>query len=279
MKKCRKLLLWLIPCCVLIFVSQISINACKISNNYDNVGLTEVGENSEGITTNFTAEFLKKKESLRSISYISNNLAGTLTPGSDGYAVVFVNAGIDKISRVIFTLTVYNYAGGLVASKTDTLTNLKVGSTSYIWMIPKSDSIYETVYLEGTGYDGGEILVFSSNTIRYNFAGGKYGTMQALGGQKHHMPSSYALTSTGVLSTYNGSCIRMITADHYQTASYGSSSTAVAFRTKETIQIKNGKFLAAQQLGISNIQGLFGKKYDKAINQMVSYTKGLGFTK
>ena len=202
-------------------------------------------------------------------------MVGTLTPGNLGYVVAFVNTGVDRISKVSFTLTVYNYQGGLVATKTDTLKNLPVGTTTYTWVLSKSESIYETIYLTGAGSDGGEKYVFDTNTVRYNFAGGKYGTMKALGGQKHHMPSSNALTSTGVLSTYNGACVRMITNDHYQTASYGNSISAQAFRADEIELIKAGKFLAAQRLGTTDLKNLFGTKYDKAISEMVSYTKGL----
>ena len=141
-----------------------------------------------------------------------------------------------------------------------------------------SASVYETIYLSGTGEDGGELYAFNSSTQRYNFAGGRYASMQALGGQRHHMPSSKALSTTGVLSQNDGAAVRMITTDHYRTASYGNTDAAVSFRTKEITQINNGKFLAAQKLGITDLQSNFGSKYDKAINEMVAYTRGLGFT-
>lgn len=154
---------------------------------------------------------------------------------------------------------------------------LGVGTTTYTWKIDKSDSVYETVYLAGIGIDGTQKMPFGTNSIRYNFAGGKYGTMKALGGQRHHMPSSQALKATGILTTYNGPCIRMIKNDHYRTASYGSTESAVTFREKEVFQIRRGKFLAAQQFGVKDIKKLFVKRYNTAINEMISYTKRLGF--
>lgn len=68
--------------------------------------------------------------------------------------------------------------------------------------------------------------------------------MQALDGQRHHMPSK----SVSPLSAYNGPCIRMRTADHRLTASYGSGSSAVDFRNRESSLISGGKFLGAQKL-------------------------------
>lgn len=281
MKSIKKTIFSFFLCSSLILCSRGIIYA-QVTTEEDSMHIEE-GENSDGITEHFTmvceGEDTEQEDNISTAIYIPNELGGSLTPTSTGFVIIFDNIGVDRISSVSFTLKVYNYAGGLVASKSDTLTNLKVGSTKYTWTVAKSNSVYETVELYVTGIDGGEKYVGSTSTVRYNFAGGKYGTMQAWGGQKHHMPSSKALTSTGVLSTYNGACIRMITADHYQTASYGSSATAVSFRNKEITQINNGKFLAAQQLGISDIQSLFGTKYNTAINEMVSYTKGLGFTK
>lgn len=90
------------------------------------------------------------------------------------------------------------------------------------------------------------------------------------------MPSN----SVSSLSTSAGPCIRMLTQDHKKTASYGSSTNAKKFREKEKKEIKAGRFLAAQKLGINNVNSLFGsKKYSTAISEMVSYTKKLGYTK
>lgn len=282
MRNLKKSFLSLVLCFVVALFSGTTIFAQEIYN-YDELDIVDAGETSEGVVANFSAEPVvdeeAEEEDSRSVSYVTNTLSGELIPGNDGVAVIFNNAGIDKISSVTFTISIYNYAGGYVASKTHTLRKLSVGETAYTWLIAKSASVYETIYLSGTGEDGGEKYIFSTSTVRYNFAGGRYGSMDALGGQRHHMPSTNALSSTGALSKNDGAALRMITSDHYQTASYGNTATAVAFRNKEITQINNGKFLAAQKLGIKDVQNLFGTKYDKAINQMVSYTKGLGFTK
>lgn len=162
MKNLRNGLFSLVLCSALVLVSASNLNAQEI--NY-NIGLNGIG--AEGDSVNFAAEPEVEEEESRSVSYVSNNLSGELIPGNNGIAVVFYNAGIDKISSVTFTITVYNYAGGLVASKTATLTNLKVGSTTYTWKIAKSAGGTETIYLSGTGKDGGEKYSFSASTVRY----------------------------------------------------------------------------------------------------------------
>lgn len=219
----------------------------------------------------------KDTNSYTTALYIPNELIYAITPTSTGYVVTFVNYGLDAIERADFVLTIYKNSGAFVATKDVHLTNLKVGTTTYTWTISKSATVQERVTMVGTAYDG-ETFILDGDTVRYNFAGGKYGTMSAYDGQRHHMPSSNALTSSGILSTYSGPCIRMITTDHYLTASYGSSPSAVAFRNSETRLLREGKFLAAQNLGINDIQSIFYTKYNAAINDMIFYTIGLGYT-
>lgn len=89
------------------------------------------------------------------------------------------------------------------------------------------------------------------------------------------MPSN----SVSPLSAYSGPCVRMITADHKKTASYGNSTSAKAFRKKEKEKIYKNEFLAAQQLGVLDVQGKFGIKYNAAISDMIVYTKKLGYKK
>lgn len=132
------------------------------------------------------------------------------------------------------------------------------------------------IVLSGRAKDGKEKSVFSASTVRYNFEGGKYGTMKSYDGHRHHMPSN----SVSSLSTYLGPCIRMIKEEHKLTASYGGTKAAKEFRKKEKKKINKGEFLAAQQLSINDIQNKFGMKYNAAINEMSIYTTNiLGYKK
>lgn len=93
------------------------------------------------------------------------------------------------------------------------------------------------------------------------------------GNESHHMPAD----SASPLSKNNGPAISMDKSDHRQTASWGSSREARAYRAEQAERIRNGDFSGAQHMDIHDIQAKFGAKYNEAIRQMVEYTKGLGF--
>lgn len=257
---------------ILIFNLLISfnINVSASSINY----LYGVNtSNADGITTSFRLNS-NPSSNTPNKGYISNSVLGSLSPTSDGFKIIILNSGIDKISSLSFTLKLYDVNNNLINSIVKSYTNLETGLTSYIWSVKKT-SVQEKILMNGNWQDGKEFGNWNTMTYRYNFAGGQYGTMLTYGGQRHHIPSDVI----SPLSSYKGPCIRMVIADHKKTASYGSSTSAKQFRSKELSLIQQGKFLGAQQLGINDIKGLFGSKYTYAINDMVLYTKSLGYTK
>lgn len=98
--------------------------------------------------------------------------------------------------------------------------------------------------------------------------GGAYRDLPAEGGERHHMPSKDA----SPLSKGSGPAIRMDTRDHYETASWGPSKKAKAYRARQKRLIEQGRFHDAQQMDIDDIRGKFGSKYDDAIHDAVEYT-------
>ena len=117
----------------------------------------------------------------------------------------------------------------------------------------------------------GECGVLVHNSPCGESIGGAYKDVPANGGQVHHMPAD----SASPLSKADGPGIRMETTDHMQTASWGNSKSARAYRDTQRNLIEDGRFLEAQQVDIDNIHSLFGNKYDTHISQMVEYTKTL----
>jgi hypothetical protein len=75
------------------------------------------------------------------------------------------------------------------------------------------------------------------------------------------------------LSTRNGPGVRMDTADHYMTNSWGSSKTAKAWRAEQSRLISEGKFLEAVEMDIKDVRAKFGAKYEKGIQQMLDYVE------
>ena len=205
--------------------------------------------------------------------HVPNQLIAALTPGRLGFAITLQNIGLDRISYVQFTVSIYKYSGAYVTSFTISDTNVKVGTTTYTYLIDKAETVQETVYFSGYAEDG-EIYDFgTTSTVRYNFVGGAYGTMAAYEGQRHHIPSN-SVTS---ITTYSGPAIRMLTEDHRLTASYGSSTSAINFRAQEAALIAEGNFAGAMQLGVDNIRSLFGTKYNYAIDEMIAYAVASGY--
>lgn len=198
-----------------------------------------------------------------------------ITPKASSYKITVTNIGIDAIDSVKLVCKTYKNSGPYLAGKTKTLRNVKPGNTKWTWRIAKGETVQEQIVVTGTARDGKDKVSFGGSTVRYNFAGGKYGTMKAYDGERHHMPSK----SVSPLTSYSGPVVRMIKSEHAKTASYGKFASAKKFRAKEKAKIKAGKFLEAQQLGISDVQNKFGAKYNAAINSMVTYTKSLGYTK
>lgn len=198
-----------------------------------------------------------------------------ITPKSSSYKITVFNLGIDSVDSVKLNCKIYDYSGTYLKGKTKTLRYVKPGNTKWTWSVKKGETVQEKINVTGTARDGKAKTSFSGSTVRYNFAGGKYGTMKAYDGERHHMPSKNA----SPLTAYSGPAIRMIKSEHAETASYGNKASAKEFRAKEKAKIKAGKFLEAQRLGILDVQKQFGAKYNKAINSMVAYTESLGYTK
>jgi RHS repeat-associated protein len=108
--------------------------------------------------------------------------------------------------------------------------------------------------------------------------GGGYGAVRAaatregLGGQVHHMPSSAATQRGGPppgVTHWNGPSIWMASEDHALTASNGQRGPAsIMYREDQVTLIKSGQYLDALKMDVDNVRGMFGDKYDGAIQQM-----------
>lgn len=84
--------------------------------------------------------------------------------------------------------------------------------------------------------------------------GGPHSEVQGVAGnESHHMPAN----SVSSLSKNKGPAISMRKNDHKETASWGSSRDARAYRAEQAERIKNGDFRGAQNMDIEDIQPKF----------------------
>ena len=208
-------------------------------------------------------------------TYAMNCVFCTVNVNSSGYVMRFYNLGTKKLDLIKLRCVVKKDSGTYMKSYSKMLRNVKTGITKLTWNTKVGETVQEHFELTGTVCSGWSTGTIYSNTLRYNFVGGKYGAIKSYDGQRHHMPSK----SVSPLSPNKGPCIRMTVSDHKKTASYGGGSSAIKFREKEKKKIEDGKFLAAQQLGVKDVQSRFDSKYNSAITEMIAYTKYLGYRK
>lgn len=101
--------------------------------------------------------------------------------------------------------------------------------------------------------------------------GGSYSDVKATSDgethEVHHIPAD----SASPLDRNDGPAIKMEKEDHRQTASYGNSADARAYREKQKELINAGNFREAMQMDIDDIHDKFGDKYDDAIEEMLDY--------
>ncbi|MDO8330976.1 MAG: hypothetical protein Q7T36_10960 [Fluviicoccus sp.] len=128
-------------------------------------------------------------------------------------------------------------------------------------------------YVPMRGYSNTTNLKSSNNQIT-SVKGGAYKDVKGIvGNEAHHMPAN----SVSPLSTGKGPACSICKVDHEETASYGNSREARAYREEQKKLIDQGKFGEAQEMDILDLQSKFGSKYDESIQQMLDYTRDLGF--
>jgi RHS repeat-associated protein len=67
--------------------------------------------------------------------------------------------------------------------------------------------------------------------------------------------------------------VRMSIPDHRKTASWGPRRDAKAYRAKQEQLIREGRFVEAQQMDVTDIQEKFGSKYDERLYEMWKYSR------
>ena len=119
----------------------------------------------------------------------------------------------------------------------------------------------------------------------------KNGQVGALGGkyedlansnntERHEMPARSSYKEGKGLIEYERKdlpTIKMDAADHRQTASWGNSREAVAYRNRQANLISQGNVHDAIQMDIDDITSKFGTKYNDHIQQMLDYAKQMGW--
>jgi RHS repeat-associated protein len=108
------------------------------------------------------------------------------------------------------------------------------------------------------------------------YRGGSYiGVKGNTGTVAHHLLPD----SISPISRDKGMAIQMDPADHVQTSSWGSSTSAKSYRSTMKDLIQTGRIRDALAMEIRDIRSKFGSKYNSAISGALRYGKGAGYTK
>jgi hypothetical protein len=115
---------------------------------------------------------------------------------------------------------------------------------------------------------GSKLLKQADNAVDV-FRGGRYADLAT--GQtihRHHLPADKATS----VSRSNGPAIQMEIADHKATKSYGSKQHVAHLKT----MIDGGQMRKAMYLEIKDVRRIGGRKYNRALLEMLDYAKRSG---
>ncbi|WP_239995261.1 VENN motif pre-toxin domain-containing protein [Neisseria lactamica] len=90
----------------------------------------------------------------------------------------------------------------------------------------------------------------------------------------HHCPAKDCYKGAPI-SSEQGPAIKMDPKDHRLTESYGRSPYAIQYRAKQKELLEQGKLKEAIEMDVRDIRSKFGSKYDKAIEEMLEYSRKL----
>lgn len=240
-------------------------------------------ENSNSTRTDVLVLRDIETASVRSIWYITYYT----TDSSFSMKVLELGSPLDRISGRIF---LYGYSGrtwlGTYKDYDNFVVTNVTNGTFYTWSVPVY-YVKEKFEYSITVTEGSTIINYTNvgedDQCRYNFVAGSYTSIEARGGERHHFVSREALSAYGY-NTNNAYCIRMIQADHYNTASHGNSD----FVAEEKAYFANGDYeglidrevleLKAEKDSEGEYMSLWHKYYDEVFICYAAYAVLFGVT-
>ena len=189
--------------------------------------------------------------------------AAALSPIEQGAAMTLKNVSIDIALHATAGFT-SGFAGGSLSEyvnsgdlKKSMISGLKIGATAAL-----TAGVVRGIQLGTMAY----------MTPQPEQLGGRYGDLKtSIDQHGHHMPAK----SASPLPMEDGPAVLMEAADHRLTASYGSSHSAIAYRSVQKELIQKGRFMEAFKMDVADIHQKFGPKYDTGIAQAYEYMKTL----
>lgn len=234
-------------------------------------GLNLPNENDNGIINEGTIYVQRNaNRDIVDVWYIYYSVSDT--GFSVNAALVDVDNPLDSVSGTMYLYKLNNESWSLSSSKPFSANTVRNG-TIYKWSKSK-DAVKEKFEYSTTVIDNGGTHNYDNSGeddyFRYNFVAGPYGSLYAKGGQRHHFIPAYSLNNNGFDSS-TAYCIRMMTADHKKTASYGSPSHVATI----TSLLASNRYEDAIQTEVDSLQtkpdtdGIYDSLADKYVYEII----------
>ncbi|OKP92287.1 hypothetical protein A3842_02430 [Paenibacillus sp. P3E] len=226
----------------------------------------------------YDQNFLVKRDALTKA--VSNVWLLSYIPTNTTFVVSVVNLGNDSIDRISGTIKKYNKSKDkwTAVSPVKNFSKASVNSGIVNTWITNRTSVSDYFEYKITVQEDGSTWNYNNtgqvNYQRYNFLGGIFNKMSALGGERHHFVSNDALKRASFNSNA-APAIRMLYRDHLNTPSWGSSLQSDIYRDKEFDLLNAKKYVDLLQMEVDGLkaakdsEGKYKNLQVKYINEVV----------
>lgn len=262
-------------------LNESGISAIDVEEIRNKYGLLLPNESKSGIIDNGYMCVQKKSNRIFGVWYFYYTISDSAF--SIHAALIDYNDPLDKVTGTVTRYTLNDTLWVRQTQRTIDSKNVMNGVVDTWWVSKwavKEKFEYDLVIVDN-GVTNRFNSINKNDYCRYNFDAQPYNSFTANGGQRHHFVSQSALSS----NSYNSNtayCIRMMTADHRKTGSYGNSS----YVNQESQMLRNRQYEALLRKEVDDLKskqdcdgiaGTLQQKYnDEVVTCLFQYERLFG---
>jgi hypothetical protein len=185
------------------------------------------------------------------------------TTGSD-FSVDILNVGRDKIDSISGTLIKYNKQRQDWRFDSHIRFDKKgVGTGNVFKWIQSKEAVSDYFEYDITVIEDGTTWIYKNKVgdnkftwQRYNFDASAYSSMDALGGERHHIVAASSLEKAGFQNTGQFPAVRMMYDDHVKTPNWGNYSSSQRFRELEVSYMNDKDYMGLLKFEVNGLKGV-----------------------
>lgn len=185
------------------------------------------------------------------------------TSGSD-FSVDILNVGKDKIDSISGTLKKYNkQRKDWKFDNSIKFDKKSVGTGNVFKWIQSKDAVSDYFEYDITVVEDGTTWRYDNKSgnnkftwQRYNFDARSYSSMDALGGERHHIVAASSLEKAGFKNTGQFPAVRMMYDDHVKTPNWGNYSSSQRFRDEEVRYMNAKDYMGLLKYEVDGLKGV-----------------------